>query len=584
MRPHDFMKPSVILFLSLVLLMPVTSKADISDSLTIRYRQLYLKNHAEKALFNGDVNKSIALLSNALPVDAISNKRNRVSYPDTLTLLYESIYLKNRAAELVQKGDVVTAVSLLLHSLPENLQKPERPFVEESLQMLYDIHYNTDTRASILEDSFSGILFHYSISEGGGKPVDSRGHFISPKYFLYNEVELSSPFPKAYTAQKSNCGKYIALVPEIRRNTIEIWDAEKKELLAVKKYRGGILSIAFTQDDLQIYVLTRDKLMTVEGIPEVFPLRHLNNVLDIEFSPDGKLVATSGFDYMARVWDAKTGKEVCPPLVHGIKGIRSVEFSPCGRYLLTLPDKSKKVYVWDIVTGKEIPCNITVPLGRFFTAAFSPCGNYILTSSNCLPHSVCLWDIKDPDNGHIIIPHKTGVNCAVFSSNGKYIATSAADRTARVWDLYGDDGSVSPKVVSSLTYTSLFEKILFSPDNSRLALVSRDSTARIMDIASGFQSGKEIRHSGRIIDLSFNNTGDRLVTVSTDSTAVVCDAFTGVPSLNPLRHNGYASRGVFTKDGKFLAVACWDGNIVLWDLVSGKQAIPFLKHMLYQPL
>src|SRR5437867_3892924 len=39
-------------------------------------------------------------------------------------------------------------------------------------------------------------------------------------------------------------------------------------------------------------------------------LRHASHVINLAYSPDGKVLATAGDDDLARLWDANTGKEI----------------------------------------------------------------------------------------------------------------------------------------------------------------------------------------------------------------------------------------------------------------------------------
>ena len=122
----------------------------------------------------------------------------------------------------------------------------------------------------------------------------------------------------------------------------------------------------------------------------LFTLDHTDWATSVVFSPDGKIIATTGgTSRTAILWDALTGKKLFSLTDHK-DYIGQVVFSPDGTRLATASrDGSAKV--WDAVSGKEL-----------FT----------------------LWG------------HDGTVFSVAFSPDGKTIATASADKTAKLWDAF----------------------------------------------------------------------------------------------------------------------------------------------------
>src|SRR5262249_12896666 len=75
---------------------------------------------------------------------------------------------------------------------------------------------------------------------------------------------------------------------------------------------------------------------------------HTNGVTSLDFSPDGKRLASTGFDGTLRVWDAATGRSVFIPKT-GLFG--GALFTPDGKRLVC-QGWPPEVKVWDAATGQ----------------------------------------------------------------------------------------------------------------------------------------------------------------------------------------------------------------------------------------
>ena len=159
---------------------------------------------------------------------------------------------------------------------------------------------------------------------------------------------------------------------------------------------------------------------------------HTGPVYAVAFHPtDAKVVATASQDKTGRVWDITEGKPKFE-----LKGhtdiVDTIAFSPDGKSLATA-GADKAVKLWNPADGKELKA-LGAHDGSVYAVAFSPDGKLLASAGAGKDNLVKIWDVKEQKELTQLRGHEQPVTAVVFSGNTD-VVTASMDRSIRVWNV-----------------------------------------------------------------------------------------------------------------------------------------------------
>jgi WD40 repeat protein/tetratricopeptide (TPR) repeat protein/energy-coupling factor transporter ATP-binding protein EcfA2 len=288
-------------------------------------------------------------------------------------------------------------------------------------------------------------------------------------------------------------------------------------------------------------------------------LAHRGKVLHMAFNQRGNYLVSSGEDGRVCVWDTGTGSLVSGPMMHKDQ-VNWVEFSPDSKTIATASE-SNRVFIWGAEDGK---LRHQIVLGDCSSVTFSKNGERILAASHA--NMARLISTRNGAVTGAVFRHDADVLRALYSPNGRYVATASADHTGRILD--AQTLLPSPQGLP-LEHHNEIRCIDFSADSSMVVTGSSDSSARIWSVPDGKDRARPLRHDGPVLWVAFSPAGTRVLTCSEDGTARVWDAFDGSPASQRLQHGGPVTFGQFGPDGRNVLTVCADGLARIWRVGLG---------------
>jgi WD40 repeat protein len=283
-----------------------------------------------------------------------------------------------------------------------------------------------------------------------------------------------------------------------------------------------------------------------------------DQVDDLQFSPDGELIATSRGDSTFQLWNLQ-GQQIA-----FLKGhqrqipenyryyINKVQFSPDGEYLATVEAIGGIARLWN--KKGQLLTNLKGHQNEVWDMKFSPDGQLLATASK--DGTARLWNLKGQQLV-VFKGHGGLVSKVLFSPDGESLVTGGADNTIQLWNLKGQQIAVFKSDRDSDV------DVQFSPDGQLLATVGKDGTVTLRN-----QKGEALTvlkgYRGSVRDMQFSSDSQLLVIVGTDGAARLWN-FKG-QQLSLLKgYQSEVSNVQFSPDGQRLATSGTDGVTRLWN-------------------
>lgn len=334
---------------------------------------------------------------------------------------------------------------------------------------------------------------------------------------------------------------------------INFWEASTGALRNKLDTRTKAYKSTFSPDGKLLAVVEKGDLIkffdTVTGSLQSVLVGHGESVSDIEFSPDGTVLASGSFRGTVKLWDIPTAFN------HNIvetSEVFDIAISPRGIFVTSYLADSIKL--WNAHTGYLELEGFTIALNQ----------NEDMVACALHNHTINLQNLKTGASNFTLDDHTGIVSTLAFSPDDKLLASASQDQSVNLWDV--ETGALCRKF--SCTHEIL--EVVFSPNGKLLAIVLGRDIVELWNIATETPCWTLHAPEG-LENVVFSPDGMLLASKSCPdgiwTTAIWNTTTTDRIQLD--NHESFGKTCAFSPSGRLVVFVSEDGILKLWDVVSG---------------
>ncbi len=292
----------------------------------------------------------------------------------------------------------------------------------------------------------------------------------------------------------------------------------------------------------------------------------------IAFSPDGSVLATAGDFLSFHTWDGQTGEAIAAFAGHS-SPLRQVTFLDAGTLVSAGEDQSCRVWQmnpsWVLertLGSKDDPSIIT---HRATAVDINRDSTQLLVASGIPSRSGELQVFNIADGSRVLFlprAHDDVIYAAKFSPDGKRIASAAADKYLRTFDV-----ATGTQLRRFEGHTNYVLGVSWKSDGETIATAAADNTIKLWEAETGDQRRTISQQlSKHVTAVQFIGDTNNVISSSGDKRVRIHNGNNGAIARNFNSVQAWLHCVAVTPDSKIVAAGDASGTVTIWNGTNGQ--------------